>query len=320
MNPPTVAPVVDNATPMFFPDGSLAYDEELGRLQQACRKASGNAEMMREMEGDYFTANLFDRQTGQIVSASDARWNPEYGNTGELEVRIGAIISHLDGALLQLAQMPTIHPHLPSCYGIIRSTFQYFSSLQIALRMRGLGVFPIYQLAFDERDMQTPEGSEQWYVALAQSPNAVINSYQVHLAAKLSDSLRVLSLMSIAWAPRNSLGLRSEPEMRNLANSIRAFQLTAVKGDFSARISLPAEKRCVGTFRLRLRALTIPTVRPHRLHRRQGQVGMKHRRMLQPSVAPTEAVNPGYLCPLLRLSFRVLGLRPRRVNFSLAPS
>ena len=30
-------------------------------------------------------------------------------------------------------------------------------------------------------------------------------------------------------------GDRSEPETRNLANSIRAFQLKAVKGDFSAR-------------------------------------------------------------------------------------
>ena len=49
MNPQTVAPVVDQATPMFFPDGNLAYDEELGRLQEARRKASGNSEMMREM-------------------------------------------------------------------------------------------------------------------------------------------------------------------------------------------------------------------------------------------------------------------------------
>ena len=47
--------------------------------------------------------------------------------------------------------------------------------------MRGLGVFPINQLAFDERDLQIPEGSEQWYDALAQSPNAVTNSYRVRL-------------------------------------------------------------------------------------------------------------------------------------------
>ena len=39
------------------------------------------------------------------------------------------------------------------------------------------------------------------------------------------------------------------------------------------------------------------------------------------SVALTEAVNPGYsVCPLLRLRFRVLGLRQRRVNLSLAPA
>ena len=154
INPPTTASVVDNAIPMLFPDCNLAYDEELARLQVVRRKASANAEMMREMESDSFTANLFDRQTGQIVSALDALWNPEYGNRGELESRFGAIISHLDGALSQLAQMPTIHPHLPISYGVIRSTFQYFSSLQIALRMRGLGVFPINQLAFDERDMK----------------------------------------------------------------------------------------------------------------------------------------------------------------------
>ena len=116
--------------------------------------------MVREMEGEHFTAQLFDRQTGQTVSALDARWNPEYGNRGELEARIGSIISHLDGALSQLAQMPTVHPHLPSSYGIIRSAFQYFRSLQTALRMRGLGVYPINQLAFDERDMRITEGTQ----------------------------------------------------------------------------------------------------------------------------------------------------------------
>ena len=102
--------------------------------------------MTREMEGEHFTAQLFDRQTDQTVSALDARWNPEYGNRGELEARIGSIISHLDGALSQLAQMPTVHPHLPSSYGIIRFTFQYFTSLQTALRMRGLAVYPITSL------------------------------------------------------------------------------------------------------------------------------------------------------------------------------
>ena len=99
MNPPTIAPLADMATVDVLSGRqlNLAYDEELGQghLQDARRKASGNAEMMREMESDSFTANLFDRQTGQIVSALDARWNPEYGNGGELEARIGAIISHL---------------------------------------------------------------------------------------------------------------------------------------------------------------------------------------------------------------------------------
>ena len=52
--------------------------------------------------------------------------------------------------------------------------------------MRGLGVFPINQLAFDERDVRITESTEHWFDALAQSPNAVINSYRVRLAAKLS--------------------------------------------------------------------------------------------------------------------------------------
>ena len=55
--------------------------------------------------------------------------------------------------------------------------------------MCGQGVFPINQLAFDEREMKIPEGSEQWYDALAHSPNAIANSYQVHFAAKLSVGL-----------------------------------------------------------------------------------------------------------------------------------
>ena len=261
MNPPTAAPVVDQATPMFFPDGNLAYDEELGRLQEARRKASGNSEMMRKMEGEHFTAQLFGRQTGQTVSALDARWNPEYGNRGELEARIGSIISHLDGALSQLA-------HLPSSYGIIRSTFQYFTSLRTALRMRGLGVYPINQLAFDERDMRITEGTEHWFDALAQSPNAVIYSYRVHLAAKLSVGiLREDQMLPEGWKyePRvrpyrlpnrhpflggepdehrtastkfpdgvDLIGNFSEAHARDLANSIRAFQTKAMKREFSA--------------------------------------------------------------------------------------
>ena len=227
--------------------------------------------MMREMEGEHFTAQLFDRQTGQTVSALDARWNPEYGNRGELEARVANIISHLDGALFQLAQMPAVHPHLPSSYGIIRSALQiqYFTSLQTALRMRGLGVFPINQLAFDERDMGITEGTEHWFDALAQSPSAVINSCRVHLAAKLSVGvLREDQMLPEGWKyePRirpylfpnrhpffegvepdehcmgaskfpdgiDLIGNFSEAHARNLANSIRAFQTKAMKGEFSA--------------------------------------------------------------------------------------
>ena len=211
-----------------------------------------------------------DRQTGQTISALDAIWNPEYGSREELEACIGGIISHLDGALSQLAQMPMVHPHLPFSYGVIRSVSQYFKSLQTALRMRGLGVFPINQLAFDERDMRITKGTEHWFDALAQSPNALINSYRVRLASKLSVGiLREDQTLPEGWKyePRvrpyrrpdrnpffesvepgehhmgatkfpdciDLIGDFSEPHGRNLANSIRAFQLKAVKGDFSAR-------------------------------------------------------------------------------------
>ena len=49
MNPPTTAPLVDNATPMLFPDGNLAYDndEELSHLagstSQGLRKCRDDA-------------------------------------------------------------------------------------------------------------------------------------------------------------------------------------------------------------------------------------------------------------------------------------
>ena len=135
--------------------------------------------------------------------------------------------------------------------------------------MRGHGVFPINQLAFDEREMKIPQGSEQWYDALAHSPNAIVNSYQVHLAAKLSVGLlRDDQALPDGWRYEPSVrpyrlpnrnpvlegvtdedrmgptkfpdGIdlfrdRSEPEMRNVANSLRAFQAKPMKGEFSAR-------------------------------------------------------------------------------------
>ena len=135
--------------------------------------------------------------------------------------------------------------------------------------MRGLGVYPINQLAVDERDMKITEGTEHWFDALAQSPNAVINSYRVHLAAKLSVGiLREDQMLPEGWKyePRvrpyrlpdthpffeavepdeHRIGSTkfpdgidlirnfSEAHARNLANSIRAFQTKALKGEFSA--------------------------------------------------------------------------------------
>ena len=130
-------------------------------------------------------------------------------------------------------------------------------------------MFPINQLAFDEREMKIPEGSEQWYDALAHSPNAIVNSYQVHLAAKLSVGLlRDDQALPDGWRYEPSVrpyrlpnrnpflegvtdedrmgptkfpdGIdlfrdRSEPEMRNVAKSLRAFQAKPMKGEFSAR-------------------------------------------------------------------------------------
>ena len=148
MNPPTVAPVVDNATQMFFPDCSLAYDEELGRLHEARRKASGNAEMMREMEGDYFSVKLFDQQTGQTVSALDARCQPGGAlsmATGSLRLELGpsspTLMVHYRSLRTCLRSTRTFR--LLRCHSVYVSIFQ----LQIALRVRGLGAFPISQLA-----------------------------------------------------------------------------------------------------------------------------------------------------------------------------
>ena len=112
MNPPTTAPLVDNATPMLFPDGNLAYDndEELSHLQEARRKASGNAEMMREIESDSFTANLLDRQTGRTVSASE---------------RGGAALSMATGGSLRLElglSSPTLMVRCLSLHRCLRFT------------------------------------------------------------------------------------------------------------------------------------------------------------------------------------------------------
>ena len=111
MNPPTAAPVVDQATPMFFPDGNLAYDEELGRLQEARRKASENSEMMREMEGEHFL--LLSCLTDKRVRAS-----PPWMLDGTLSTATGGNLK-----LGLVASFPTLMARclsLPKCLRFIR--------------------------------------------------------------------------------------------------------------------------------------------------------------------------------------------------------
>ena len=57
---------------------------------------------------------LVNRDTGEPVSAIDARWWPEFGNRGELEAKIGAIVSSLDAAVAAMSTLPVFHPHIPS--------------------------------------------------------------------------------------------------------------------------------------------------------------------------------------------------------------
>ena len=57
---------------------------------------------------------LVNRDTGEPVSAIDARWWPEFGNRGELEAKIGAIVSSLVAAVAAMSTLPVFHPHIPS--------------------------------------------------------------------------------------------------------------------------------------------------------------------------------------------------------------
>ena len=98
----------------FYPDGSLSVDAATARLSEHKKRADSNSQMMREMESAAYVATLFDRYSGNVISAMDARWVPEYGNRGELEAAIGSVISGLDGAMAQVAHMPVVHPHIPS--------------------------------------------------------------------------------------------------------------------------------------------------------------------------------------------------------------
>ena len=173
----------------FYPDGDLAVDAATARLSERKKRADSNSQMMREMESTAYVATLFDRYSGNVISAMDARWVPEYGNRGELEAMIGAVISGLDGAMAQVAHMPVVHPHIPSTYGILRSMLNFYQSLQVTLRYRAVGAYPFNQLALTEDDLRMPEGRERteyWPDAIAQTPLAVIQSLRTHLFANLS--------------------------------------------------------------------------------------------------------------------------------------
>ena len=99
----------------------MFVDAATERLSSDKNRADGNLQMMREMESTAYVATLFDRYSGNVISAMDSRLVPEYGNRGELEAATGAVISGLDGAMAQVAHMPVVHPHIPSTYGILRS-------------------------------------------------------------------------------------------------------------------------------------------------------------------------------------------------------
>ena len=173
----------------FYPDGQLSVDAATERLSEHRKRADSNSQMMREMESTAYVATLFDRYSGNVISAMDARWVPEYGNRGELDSAIGAVISGLDGAMAQVAHMPVVHPHIPSTYGILRSMLNFYQSLQTTLRYRAVGAYPFNQLALTEHDLRMPterERPHQWPDALAQTPIAVIQSLRTHLFANLS--------------------------------------------------------------------------------------------------------------------------------------
>ncbi|CAE6936887.1 GIP [Symbiodinium sp. CCMP2592] len=90
----------------MYPPGDYALDAVTNRLAQGRRRVESNSNLIREMASDRFTPVLINRDTGETVSAIDARWTPEYGNRGELEAKVGAIISNLDAVDLEV---PTPH-------------------------------------------------------------------------------------------------------------------------------------------------------------------------------------------------------------------
>ena len=165
---------------VLYPPGDLAVEPHAGRLASGRRRIESNSALIREMASGRFTPMLVNRDTGEPVSAIDARWWPEYGNREELEAKIGAIVSSLDAAVAAMSTLPVFHPHVPSAYGTARSLLMLFQSLQITLRNRGLGAMSFDQMMFNDEDLATPQ-PEEWPDMIAQSPGQVIQAMRLAL-------------------------------------------------------------------------------------------------------------------------------------------
>ncbi|CAE7710265.1 GABBR2, partial [Symbiodinium sp. CCMP2592] len=164
----------------LYPPGDYALDAVTNRLAQGRRRVESNSNLIREMASDRFTPVLVNRDTGETVSAIDARWTPEYGNRGELEAKVGAIISNLDAVVASMSTLPVFHPHIPSTYGMARSLLNTYQSLQIAIRHRGMGAMSFEQMVFKPEDLEVPT-SDDWPDLIAPTPGKVIQSMRVAL-------------------------------------------------------------------------------------------------------------------------------------------
>ncbi|CAE7775567.1 unnamed protein product [Symbiodinium sp. CCMP2592] len=148
----------------MYPPGDYALDAVTNRLAQGRRGVESNSNLIREM----------------TVSAIDARWTPEYGNRGELEAKVGAIISNLDAVVASMSTLPVFHPHIPSTYGMARSLLNTYQSLQIAIRRRGMGAMSFEQMVFKAEDLEVPT-PDDWPDLIAPTPGKVIQSMRVAL-------------------------------------------------------------------------------------------------------------------------------------------
>ncbi|CAE7222918.1 GABBR2 [Symbiodinium sp. CCMP2592] len=164
----------------LYPPGDYALDAVTNRLAQGRRRVESNSNLIREMASDRFTPVLINRDTGETVSAIDARWTPEYGNRGELEAKVGAIISNLDAVVASMSTLPVFHPHIPSTYGMARSLLNTYQSLQIAIRHRGMGAMSFEQMVFKPEDLEVPT-PDDWPDLIAPTPGKVIQSMRVAL-------------------------------------------------------------------------------------------------------------------------------------------